>query len=718
MHRFVSFFLSALLLAALCVPAMGASESADERLARVTQTVKGTLGLDTEAYTDFHGEVYEQELGSVWNLTWSGNGSTLSIEALEDGTIVSYWRSDEDSSARWYGSTLPVLPKVDADAAKAAANAFLARVLDNGTERVELGDPASAARLNSTVCHFSGTILLNGLPSPLNYSISVRGSDNVVTSFRRDALATSFLGNVPSATPAVTQDAAAQALRGTLALELIYVTDENDAARAVLRYVPKDDTAQYVDAQTGKLVTPDDELMTGYGANDAAAPAAMESKSADRGLTQAELAGVEKLQGVLDSEALDKLVRAESAYKLDGFTVASANYRILKDGETETVLCTLRYTASEDEDGFSAARVFTVDARTGAVRSLYSNAMWDKDAKSAVSAAEAQKTAEAFLSRFTSHAGEFALRDSRDDTADGAPFYSFTFARKANDIFFPENACTLQIDRMSGAVAGVDYTYSDAVTFDGTDGVVSEDTALDAWMATYDVTLAYRTMPKALSKSVAAEAKLIDLGYTRFRTLLLTYALEREDYVPGIDAKSGKPVELPSVYSSEIAYDDAANHWASKQIETLAACGVGYAGGSFRPDKALTQWELVALLASTQGMRLDPEKATDEERSSAYEAAYRMGALTREERSDDAAINRGTLVKYLLRSAGYGTVAKLPGIFTCSFADRDAIPEADLGYAALAQGFRLVTNERYDASAAATRAVAAVMLVRLMEREG
>lgn len=719
MNRILSFLLAVLLIAGLCVPAMGASESADARLARVTQAVKDALDLDTEIYTDFRGDVYEQELGTVWSLRWSGDGTSLNVEALEDGTVLGYQRNDSDTYYYSRGNALPTLPKVDAAAAKTAASAFLARVLDGKAERVELGEPSTAGMLyGNASCHFSGSILLNGLPSPLSYSVSVRGSDNVVTSFHRDALATSFLGNIPSAKPAVSQSDAAKALRGTLKLELVYVTSGEEGKTAVLRYIPKDYETVYVDAQTGKLVTPDMELYGKNASGGTMAPAAMpeEAKSVDRGLTQVELEGVQKLEGALDKAALDQAVRAESAYKLDGYTLASSRYYLVKDGETETVLCTLRYSMPEDEDGFVASRTFTVDARTGAVKSLYSTTRWS-DAKSAVSAASAQSTAEAFFKRYSAHAGEFALYHTDDNTADGAPSYAFLFARKVSGVFFPENTCTVQIDRMSGAVTGLDYAYDEDVRFDANEGIVSADAALDAWMASFDVALAYRSASKELDRSAAAEAKLIDMGYTRFRTLLLSYALERETYSPGVDAKTGKLISEPE-WSREIAYDDVAGHWAEPALARLAQCGVGYDAGSFRPDKALTQWELVALLASTQGLRIDPENADADVKNSAYETVYRMGALTRAERAEDCAVSRGLLVKYLLNAAGFGSVARLSGVFTCSYADRDAIPTDSLGYAALAQGFGLVRGESFDGETTATRAVAAVMLCRLMEREG
>jgi hypothetical protein len=60
-------------------------------------------------------------------------------------------------------------------------------------------------------------------------------------------------------------------------------------------------------------------------------------------------------------------------------------------------------------------------------------------------------------------------------------------------------------------------------------------------------------------------------------------------------------------------------------------------------------------------------------------------------------------VRCLLDSAGYGTVARLKGIFICTYPDRDSIPAGELGYAALAQGLGLVQGS-YNGRGSATRA--------------
>ena len=720
MKRWISMLLIPMLLLGAALPAAAEGESADARLRRVTEKVKDTLDLDTEAYDGFRGEVSEQELGNVWSLNWTGDGTYLSVDALEDGTVVRYWRSDEREEPVYSSrrGSLPTLSQADEAAAKAAAEGFLRRVLLPGVETAEVKDSRGAGLWDSGNRYYSGTVFLNGLPSPLSWSVTVRTSDNTVTSFYREAPALSYLDGIPSPDPAVSAADAAKSLREAQKLELIYVVSEDDPNLAVLRYVSRLDRDVYVDAQTGETVSP--EQMNVYnratGASMAADMGDAESASA-KALTQAELAGIEKLEGVLNREELDKAVRAESAYQLDKLSLAECSYRLSEgtDGEPEQVLAYLRYSAPE-EDADSYTRNFTVDARSGKVQSLDSYAPWDPEGKteSKVSLADAQAIADAFLGRFTEHAEEHALYDTAD-AANGDRCYSFTYARTINGYFFPAQNCSVRIDRVTGAVSGVSLRYDGKVKADSAEGLISADKALDAWMDAHAVTLAYRTTARTLDPAVDAEQRLLSQGMTAFRTLFLSYGLERETPCPGIDAKTGKPVERKPAEDGALAYTDLDDHWAKAEIETLASSGIGYDGGLFRPDQALTQWDLVCLLAATQGYRLDPETADADERTSAYQTAYRLGALTREQRDDGAPVDRMDLIRMLLDCGGYGDVAALEGIFTCDYPDAGEIPAGMLGYAALAQGIGLVKGSLSPALPA-TRAMAAAMLLRLLRR--
>lgn len=402
-------------------------------------------------------------------------------------------------------------------------------------------------------------------------------------------------------------------------------------------------------------------------------------------------------------------------YGLEGYALTSSRYQLLEESDEEDqILCHLMYSRSDGERLYR--RTFSVDACTGEVQSLSSSAPWDEDRTPALTLEEAQAQAEAFLaSYYGAHASHLALYDSSAAAAEGAPFYSFTFARQENGIFFPEDCYTVGIDVTDGSVSGLNFRYHEAVSFQSPEGIVDADTAQSAWMGTYEVSLSYLLVPRPLEDGDPAEARLTQLGLTHFYGLELGYALERrEGSWIGVDARTGDPIQSTHTAEEGPSYHDLEGHWAQEAVERLAQYGVGYASSRFQPDKALTQADLVCLLASTRGwLLLDPEQASAQELDEAYSAVYRMGALKRQDREDIRLLTRGDVVQMLLDAAGYGRVARLEGIFTCSFSDRAAIPDSELGYAALAQALGLAQGT-YAGERTATRAEAAVMLCRLL----
>ena len=721
MKKLLALLLSAALLCGTALPALADSETADARLTQVTQAVKTALDLDTDAYTDFHGDSAEDALAPVWYLTWTGDAGSLSIEALEDGTVIYYSLSEYiETPEPLTGSALPSFPSVDNGAATAAAQSFLDKVLDKGVESAEL-ELTRSPDLNGGDYRFSADILLNGLPSPLSLSLTVRAEDLEVIRFSRDVLANSCLGGIPSAVPAASEAEAAALLRATLDLRLEYVLSDDDPTRAVLRYLPEYGHDFYVDAATGELIDLT-ELESGMFQNGMGAGAANDtaesapSASPEEGaLTAAEQAGIQKLEGVQSKEALDAGLRAVKEYGLTGYELVSASYTLLKgDVETEDrVTCALQYSRSA-EDGVWR-RTFTVDARTGAVESLYSRGPRNEERKPALTAEEAQVKAEAFLETYyPDHAGHLALYESMTDSvAEGYPFYSFTFARQENGFFFPYHSYTVGIDSTDGSVSSLSFTYTEDVTFDDPTGIIDAEAALDAWLGTYDVTLGYLYVPEPLTSGDAAQDKLLQLGFRSFYRLKLGYALEREGICLGIDAKTGEPVGRQYAQTEGLHYTDLEGHWARETAETLAGYNVGYDADTFGPDQALTQWDLVSLLYSLDYWAVDPASEDPDLRNEVYAAAYRAGYLAKEARDDGALLTRAGVIQMLLDRAGYGQVAALEGIFTCAYTDPDTIPQGRLGYAALAQGLGLVEGT-YAGTRTATRAEAAVLLYRLM----
>ena len=367
MKRLLSLTLAAALLAALTLPAAAAEESQDVRLAKVTALVKEALALNTEAYETFRGSLSE-ELAPVWDLSWEGERRSLSVSALEDGTVVSLsrWESRASAPASNEGG-FPSFPENGGAEDRAAAEAFLARVLRTG-EAAELSGPEGAASLGGSGSAWSGTLVLNGLPSPLHYSIRVE--DGLVEHFSRDVPETAAIGE------------AEEALAGTLKLRLEYVRDPG-SAKAVLRYVPEAGAHTFLaDAKTGELIDLtelEEQLRLGYrsaagGANAAPSAKAADTAAEEAGLTRAEQEGAAQMEGVLPKEELDKALRAEGAYGLRGYALTGSSYGVEpgKEGAAGRVLCTLRY--ARTDGGERLTRNITVNAKTGAVESVQSSA--------------------------------------------------------------------------------------------------------------------------------------------------------------------------------------------------------------------------------------------------------------------------------------------------------------------------------------------------------
>ena len=139
-RKLLSLALCAALTLGLAAPAL-AAEAADQALMAVTAKVKETLELDTEVYTDFHGESFEDVLlGKRWRLEWTGDGVSLSVTADDAGKVYAYSarRDTEDLpvAARGNGGRLniPQLPQDKSQAAFETAKDLLGKVLDKDLE--------------------------------------------------------------------------------------------------------------------------------------------------------------------------------------------------------------------------------------------------------------------------------------------------------------------------------------------------------------------------------------------------------------------------------------------------------------------------------------------------------------------------------------------------------------------------------------------------------
>ena len=733
LRKLAAALIAGALSLSLAAPAL-AAEAADARLAKVTLAVKGILDIGDE-YTEFYGEPNETPLGTRWNLNWKSEEEELSVTATGEGKVLSLSRWEGGSVQPYYasmGGSRLSFPPMSREKAGEYARAFLDRVLA-GNEKVTFDDEWEES-LSAESYTFRGGVELNGLPSPMTVSVRVRLSDGKVTRFSRGDVS-DYAGAPGEARTSTTGEKARELLKTTLDMRLEYVLDwdekEGAEKKAVLRYLPNSTDDFYVDAATGELVNLTElqkQLRQQYAAggeeNGVMMDTSMKTEAAAEApsLTEVELEGVAKLEDVLDKEALDQKIRTWQELHLGQYTLGSASYSV--DRETGEVTARVSY-AKNTEEGIYR-RYVTVDAKTGALISMYgyspsryeSQAIGGKEeqAFAVISAKNAQAKAAAFLSKLWGP--QFAKTEvyNGPDGAEEAAGWSFTFAQKENGYFFPGNSISAQVDA-DGYIVSFSKHFDDDVRFDSAEGLISMEAAVDAWCASFPVELGYLEIPVALDLSQEFEL-LRNAGYHYYNALKPGYALgSRESWYSGVDAKTGELVKGETYEAGKMLYDDLEGHWAKAILDELARYSVGWAGGKAQPDKALTQLDYIVLLASANGFSYDPEseKGTD----SLYAFAYRQGLLTKEEREEDKVLTRSGMVKMLLDGEGYGAVAQLSGIFRCGFADEASIPEADLGYAALAQGLGIVDGDsqgNYAPQRPAVRSETAVLLWKYMKR--
>ncbi len=732
------------------VPAAAAA-GADQDLERITAQVKETLGLDTEEFDDFRGSAREDVLlGKRWSLSWEGDGASLSILADDQGKIFSYDRYDSVSEvavSRGLGGRLdiPRLPEDKSQAARQAAEAFLTKVLEAGTERVELEGDARPSLRRETY-RFSGTLLLNDLPSPIRCSVSVRASDLAVTSFWRGDRDSGYLNGVGPAVRNVTQAQARRTLQGALTLEARYVLTD-DGKTAVVRYVPVAGHDYYVDGETGQLVdlTQLYEQLWRNGANETGASASApmaEMNAADAAgdakssaLSQAERDGAAILQGALPKEALDQAVRgAWPELGLERYTLASASYNIeekpMPEGQEPTaddydITCRLTYGRQEDQ--LLQNRYVLVDAKTGALREVNSTRYWrgegEDNLRYALTLTQAQSVAEAALETFAgTHYAALGLKESADALKEERWEHRFTYQQRGGEWFYAGNAYTVGVDATDGSLSCLRGSFDEEVTLVAPKSVVSPSEAAGAYAAAMDAPFSYLEVPVSVSLAAGEVAPLLrEAGYNYVLALKTGYVLRQpeDSYVLGVDAESGQAVTQPAPTGEEDAlqYSDLDGHWVREAAQALAAYQIGLRDGALRPEEGLTQRDALALLLSVDGFRYGPEP-TGEDTDQLYQQAYFLGLATPETRDPDRGVTRGELVRLILDAAGYARVAALPGIFRCDYADSGAIPAQEMGYAALAQGLGLVrggSDGAYAAQRPATRGEAVAMLYQYMK---
>lgn len=493
-------------------PTVISAPATEQNPEKVAKRVKTVLQIDGEFSSSFS----DDPLAPRWNLTWEKDAETASVEVTKNGVITAFSLSPAISP----DSSSDLIPRKEA---MQKAEKFLEQVLRDMETPKFTEDSARAG----SYC-FSGEILLNDLSTPMTFSVNVRDSDGKVVGFHRDGL-DGCIGSVPSPDPTITPSEAGEKLKSTMSLSAEYVLEDG---KAVLRYIPGERDEYYVDAKTGKLVNLTRMYEFFEGDTYDSATTGVES------IPHVELEDVSSTEGALPLNALDKEMRAISPLGLLKYKLASSSYA--QNPETGEVYATLTYV--REDGGSTWSRTVTCNAMTGELLSVHSSIPEDENHPISVSQAVAQETAKTFLLEFFEK--DFGQTDVYRNAEYSDASLTFVYSQRANGYFFPENNLTVSVDITDGSISGFSRSWTN-VEFDSTDGILDEDSALDAWLNHYGLTMKYIAIPTRMPGIMARGLQLTQqVNYSMRLAYVLT---EPENEAYGVDAKTGAIVFNPSV---------------------------------------------------------------------------------------------------------------------------------------------------------------------------
>lgn len=685
-----------LLLTMSSILPCAAAASQEERLSTVTLAVKKQLTISDE-YTDFYGEPRTNGAQIVWSLHWSNDADHLSVEALENGTILSYYcnRPDSDTTRK------TITGSSREQATRLAAQSFLKQVLRAQESAVlveNLCEPSDA--------YYAGTIYYHQLPTDNSFTIRIAGDTPYIESFYRSGYMT---GQIPAADPKITIAAAREGLQKSQSMKLSYVADAADTSKYVLRYLPTDTDTWYVDAQSGKLVNLSQIQRDFYenlggndkmeGTNKSAGAATMDSDAG--GLTDAEQAGAALLKDALSKEQIDKQLRAISALGLSQYELKDYQYTVLNPQKNPTVLMSLSYhnTAAEE----TRYKEIQVNAKTGQLRRVQT---WGGSAEiSFLQGDAAQTKAAAFLQTAVPDLFAQTALEQEQQTAQAVQDSRWTvYTRLMHDYPVQGDSLRVAIEETTGHIYSFYNNWTEDAIFAEPAKTVEPSQALTSYLErAQQTTLQYISLPAQTSDGkITAQ-------------WILAYTLQPTDgkYCTGIDAITGNPCYNQP--QNSVQYTDTADY---PQINALANSGIGYQTAQFEPTKPLTQEAALALLYSMKSgslYRFDD----DEARERLYRNAYRDGILTSAQYAPNEVLTRAQMIQYVIRGIGYGQAAELTGIFQSSFADETQIPQQYYGAIAIAQGLGLIRGDEqniFHPNDKATRMQLAFVLYQYLNR--
>ncbi len=698
------------------------TEPTDKKLESVIKVVKATLFIPKEMTKfDYYYNTQNAYSNAYWYLNWSSEDYSQNITVCvdQDENIIRYnFYNDKEGRST---------PKYLKSELQSTAMDFIKKTVPAVADKIEFVKAESSGSYSSQYIYTFRRVE-NKVPMPDNtVTIGVNYDTGKVTSYDLNWL---FGVKVPSADVKISEKEAAEKLGKKVTMKLsyqnAYETDDkgNTTIKAFLVYSPELSYAS-VNAKTGEVYTTQNQWVSTLQTEENSKEAASDT-AANRGLTDEEIAKIDELKGLISKDKAIKTVTDNSSLLLDkNANSISArlykyrDYYIRENKDAEDKYVWNIYFSDPREvnhekggDTYRAYASATVDAKTGklisfnsSVKDSYYYGLEGKELpKIKYSKNQGQTILEKFLKEqvpnlfgntvLTANDGSYVIGYKGDTQIYGGYYYNYD--RVHEKINYSYNGIYGAVDGITGKIYNFSYNWDENIQFESPKNIISAEKAFeyynlkDTFGLVYEINNIHSYNDKA---KVQEQAE----GYSVKSEIRLVY---RNDLVPAyISPFTGKQLDYDGKEYTDNAgnytYSDIKGHKSEKNILLLAELGVGFEGGKFLPDEAITVKELNEFLTKLNYY---------------YDKKFELN-------KNNSSITRIDAAKFTVQILGYDNIAKLKGIYSTAFVDQSQITESNIGYAALAHGFKLITtNDRneYRPNEKLTRAEAADMVLTLL----
>lgn len=689
-----------LMLCSFSMPVFAADSSG---LEEAILSVKSRIEIPEEL-TEFDSNIRTADGGDYYDLVWNDKDYNyhISVTINDKGDICEYYTSggEYDDTVRF--------AVYSGEELKDKAIKWLEKINPKWVLELDKGScEDTAGNIYSDRAYISFDRIKNGIKF-LNNSVSITLS-NRTGEIKSMYSNWSYEEDFPDVSEAMDMTFAGDEFFKLSPIELIY-QENGDTANLV--YSPKNSYVR-INARKGGEITDEYEV---YNGNLKAAAVAEETADASGGgsanrLTESELANIEEIEALISEGELIDLAKGLKNTGLDTAEYDSCQYMRGygyyprgEEGEKIEYFAQLTFKFNAGTENQYRA-IVNFNAETGELVSYnaYNYRRYnDKDGdKPKIKIDDALKTAEQFIGEYSEKQANKIKLEKMPDESQG---YSFSFIRYENDIPYYHNNISVDVNSDTGYVEGFYKNWSENVTFENPDGVMTKDEAEEKFRQNVGFELSYVYDYKP-SESGESPVKAVELCYTLPRT---------RGHI--INAKTG---ELVDVYAEQelTLPNDISGHYAEEEILALIKAGVIEIEAEtpvYRPDDVITKGELGYLVSRLTHRYYSYEPAQAENRMRSLNILLPDEIFSADE---EAVREDGPM--YILRAMGYREVAELFDIYKCDFEDSHSIPNEKVGYVSIAKGMKIIKGDEkncFNAGASLTRADAAIMIYNYLSR--